>query len=291
MKKIVRLALVFMIILSMLFISSCEVPIDTDSTLYKNAEAMIEALSEDDSATARALFGEACTDEDFNAAYPQLAEFFRGIGEYDVSGLGFYRGITNGISYSNMTLLISAEKGDFQLFVEERSDFPGVLSTFYVSEYENVVDLTPSGPVNVIQIVLLLISALELAFVIWMTVDCAKRKIRKKALWIVIILLANVVFKLALTAGNISFNVAFLFGISSFSVPSAGGFAISISIPIGAIIWLIMRDRIKPIENPSNESQIPYVSASAGASVEPSADTKATEASREAADPHENPEE
>lgn len=253
MKSGFKLATLILVLVAAFSLSACEIPIDTDSTLYKNTEAMIEALVENDKDTARALLGEACSDEDFDEVYPTFVEVFGGIGEYEISGLGFNRGVKNGISYNNMTLLISTEKGELQIFVEERSDIPDVLSSFYVSEYNAAK--APDGSVIVGQIILLLLSIAELGFVIWMTVDCAKRKIRKKALWIILILLANVVFKLTVGAGKISFNLSLFFGISSLSVLNTGGFVISLSVPLGAILWLIMRDRIKPVEKPVLENR------------------------------------
>lgn len=259
MKHIYKVAILIMILVAVIAFSACEIPIDTDSTLYQNTEGMIEALAENDKDAARALLGEACSDEDFNNAYPAFVEVFNGIGEYELSGLGVNRGVKNGISYNNMTLLLSTEKGEFQLFVEERSDIPGVLSSFHISEY-NSAAAAPSGSVIAFQIILFLVSIAELGFVVWMTVDCAKRKIRKKALWIILILLVNVIFKLAVSSSNIRFNLSFFFGTSSLSVLSTGEFAISLSIPLGAILWLIMRDRIKPVEKPVLENLAPDAS-------------------------------
>ena len=94
-----------------------------------------------------------------------------------------------------------------------------------------------------IQITLALVSLASVAFCIWMIIDCAKRKIDKKPLWIIIILLG---FSITYTLGNsvgIRFMLNFVLSISTISRDS-----LSVGAPIGAIVYCIMRKKLTHID-------------------------------------------
>ncbi len=99
--------------------------------------------------------------------------------------------------------------------------------------------------VSVLDPVLAVYSLLVLAFCVWMIVDCARRRVRKKALWILLII-AGVSLSLRVGEyGNVSFMVG-LFLQSSQAWVDFGYLAVGtkLILPVGAVIYFCLRRRI-----------------------------------------------
>ena len=112
----------------------------------------------------------------------------------------------------------------------------------------NVTDVTErSSPVIIIVRVLLILGfAASLALCIWMTVDCVKRPIRFKVLWIILIWV-SVILQVSMIGTSFRFNFSFTviptWGSLQATVSS---FLLRIPVPVGALIYLAVRKKIKP---------------------------------------------
>ena len=112
----------------------------------------------------------------------------------------------------------------------------------------NVTDVTErSSPVIIIVRVLLILGfAASLALCIWMTVDCIKRPIRFKVLWIILIWV-SVILQVSMIGTSFRFNFSFTviptWGSLQATVSS---FLLRIPVPVGALIYLAVRKKIKP---------------------------------------------
>ncbi len=112
----------------------------------------------------------------------------------------------------------------------------------------NVTDVTErSSPVIIIVRVLLILGfAASLALCIWMTVDCVKRPIRFKVLWIILIWV-SVILQFSMIGTSFRFNFSFTV------IPTWGSLLATVSssllripVPVGALIYLAVRKKIKP---------------------------------------------
>ena len=127
-----------------------------------------------------------------------------------------------------------------QVVAHTRSDMEG-LAGFQLIPTEEIQQ-QQSHPATAIFGV---ISLLELTFMIVMLVDCCRHKMKLKALWIVLIILAA--FSAVIQVGNgfsMHFNFNLFFGFTSFTSYGDGAFDLRIMVPIGAIIYLIMRKKL-----------------------------------------------
>ncbi len=100
--------------------------------------------------------------------------------------------------------------------------------------------------------VLIGVSLLVLAFTIWMLVDCIRRPLKRKALWIILILLG---ISLTFTVGPESAHLNFFVGIfAQFSTSTLNmampAMIIRVIIPVGPIIYFCVRKRMTVAAEP-----------------------------------------
>lgn len=112
----------------------------------------------------------------------------------------------------------------------------------------NVTDVTErSSPVIIIVRVLLILGfAASLALCIWMTVDCVKRPIRFKVLWIILIWV-SVILQVSMIGTSFRFNFSFtVIPTWGSLLATVSSFLLRIPVPVGALIYLAVRKKIKP---------------------------------------------
>jgi hypothetical protein len=103
----------------------------------------------------------------------------------------------------------------------------------------------------------LMFGILSFLFIIYTLIVCAKSKINKKWLWIIFILFGFSRLMLNWTTGKVAVSII-AFQLFGFGITSSGLYApwiVSISFPLGAIIFLIKRKNII-IENTSESGNI-----------------------------------
>ncbi len=100
-------------------------------------------------------------------------------------------------------------------------------------------------PSRVLGIVATVVSILFIAFTVWMIVDCARRRIRKKPLWIILII-AGISITLSIGfESNISFFIGLMMQFSRVKMDlSLPGMMIRFVIPVGAIVYFFMRKQL-----------------------------------------------
>lgn len=91
----------------------------------------------------------------------------------------------------------------------------------------------------------LLLTVATFALLIWALVDCLKRNLRRRWLWLLLILFGSVL--LSIVAANTRLNFGFRLGLflsMSRIALSAGSFGAKVIVPVGAIVYLSLRHRI-----------------------------------------------
>lgn len=145
---------------------------------------------------------------------------------------------------SSLTTVVYQAKADTKACAEFKLTYDGDDLLCGV----NVTDVTErSSPVIIIVRVLLILGfAASLALCIWMTVDCVKRPIRFKVLWIILIWF-SVILQFSMIGTSFRFNFSFTV------IPTWGSLLATVSssllripVPVGALIYLAVRKKIKP---------------------------------------------
>lgn len=145
---------------------------------------------------------------------------------------------------SSLTTVVYQAKADTKACAEFKLTYDGEDLLCGI----NVTDVTErSSPVIIIVRVLLILGfAASLALCIWMTVDCVKRPIRFKVLWIILIWV-SVILQVSMIGTSFRFNFTFTV------IPTWGSLLATVSstllripVPVGALIYRAVRKKIKP---------------------------------------------
>ncbi len=233
------LALILVLAVSM---SSCDAGVDEESALYKNVQHMVDALIKNDKDSAREIVADVISDEMFDKAYPGLSEKLDGVLDYQLEILGWRSGSTDKTSYKNANLLLTTDKGDFLIFAEERADYEG-LSVFQMQNYRITGTLASIKESNGWQIALLIVNILEIGFVIYAFVDCARSNIDKKPLLLIFIVLGRILFGIDFSSGA-SFSMKWFFGYTSYVKTTSAGGLLTLAVPVVAIVWFAVKKQL-----------------------------------------------
>ena len=97
------------------------------------------------------------------------------------------------------------------------------------------------------QYFVLILAAVVPIFIIWIVVLCARTKMRRKWLWIIFILLGIIQVKLNWTTGQIGVQpLSFqLFGAGAAKMGLYAPWILTVSFPLGAILFLVKRKRLE----------------------------------------------
>ena len=145
---------------------------------------------------------------------------------------------------SSLTTVVYQAKADTKACAEFKLTYDGEDLLCGV----NVTDVTErSSPVIIIVRVLLILGfAASLALCIWMTVDCVKRPIRFKVLWIILIWV-SVILQVSMIGTSFRFNFFFtVIPTWGSLLATVSSFLLRIPVPVGALIYRAVRKKIKP---------------------------------------------
>lgn len=260
-KKICLLAVVM---LFTLWLTGCKVTVN-DAQIREKAVQMTDALLEGDQAAAYALVADIQSEADFQVVYGQLRDLLADVTTYELEQQGYHKSVRNGQTVVQAEYRMETNADTYILSVQEDSLING-LSRYYITPeqytayvYNGTVDRMSGA--NVFQWIMLVIAAAELGYVIVMLVDCSRRKIKHKGLWIAAIILGALVISISLQGGqfNLKFNIGAILSHSAIVRYGNGLTLYRILIPIGAIAYNILRKKLSiPQEMPceATESEI-----------------------------------
>ena len=230
----------------MTLLCGCTVKED-NARLEPACRAMLDALIAGDADAGYAQISEAVTREEFDAFFAQVAPVLDGKGKYELKSSGWHKNTNNGVT--SVTVTFEATFPDGRVYLVNCTETEGVegLTGFHVQDSkQNITNDTPFG----LRAVFFVLSALFLAFAVWMIVDCVKRKPDGMVLWIVL-LVCTVKLTLTVSGGQIDagLGVGLVLMFSSIAFNSAN-LLVTLSCPIGAIVYFFLRKRL-----PSKKSE------------------------------------
>ncbi len=212
------------------------------------------AATEIDARTITAEFLDLLIQKDYSAAYEYFSgvdkesfyEFcgrmsaeLEGVEEFSLKQTKWSRTTKNGVTYYSYTFEMSTHK-----------DKGYVVETVYLAEDDsfytfNIIGQTALSSTEIMpfKLITIALSLASIGFCVWMVVDCAKRNVRKKALWIILILCG---FAFTVTFGyNFGINFSLMLALPLWQVTSDSlCTSIKASVPLGAIIYCILRNKI-----------------------------------------------
>lgn len=264
MKNIKKILAVFFILLLCFSLASCELETEQGNEIKAQCKIFLDAAISEDAPAARNVLAAEMDEDAFAKAFPIICEYISGVNTYTLTQTGFNSGIDNGLSYYEAIFTMKTNVGNFEVRAMEVEGYEG-LYNFNITSEE---DLNPSytGTItsikgsNAFQILILLFSAVCIAFIIFALIDCCKHKMKYKPLWIIIILFGVVAFTVTLNNTDINFKArvaAMLFSYSYLQIYETGALIFNLSIPVGAIVYFFLRKKLYASATVKEEEQIP----------------------------------
>lgn len=246
MKKIYVFAAI-LLILSAFCLNSCGGDTTISAPEHEDlACAFVDALSKNDIEAVAPLIDEEHfprkdLDDVFNNARQSIGAF----SSYENKGISDYvRSEQNGKTVESAAFRFYTDGADFCVRITR------------IGNSEKICELTigsiQTGGVfsmegaNALQWLVLILGIATIGFTVFAFIDCARRKFKSKGTWCAIILLG--VLRVGFTVNQAGFAPNAGFGLiispSSLLTYSLGGYSLSLIIPVGAIVYLVMRKKL-----------------------------------------------
>lgn len=237
-----RRFLAVLLVLALMLAGCTEEMID-DSAIRADAEVLLAAFMNDDYDACRAVVDASVADADLEAIFPAIAAELADLGDHEMTVVGWNKKLTGDQDQLTVQYLVSGEGGKYYLYVTEVDGLEG-LAGFQIAEAE--ADAEPTDPAGPVHRVFTVVGIAVLCFVAWMVIDCARRKMKRKWLWIPLIVLGAVILTFTVRDGGMSFryNIGFYLGLTSLATYAAGGFQVKLFIPVAAIVYFLKRKQL-----------------------------------------------
>lgn len=259
MKKRVAIIALLCLLLSLAGTASVfRFPRDDDEVRAKTVE-LISALSEKDVRSCRALLSEDhYSNEDISIVINDFSPSLSNLTGYELDAVSRHI-ITdnNGVTTKIVQYLLSTPNSIIYLNAVVRSDYEGLVGFSLLSLQNNdhsapaIFNYSPSAPQFAATVLVLTIGLLEVVYVGWMFTDCLRRRIemKKMILWEALILFGSLILNFSLFRGefNLSFNYSAVNILTTLSIFKDAQFSLKIFLPIGALIYYMRRNSMKPL--------------------------------------------
>ncbi len=251
-------------------LSGCSAVLESveNEQVREYTEQMLNAIIEKDFDTAYSFVEDAYSKDYFAKEYFEMASLLYDVESYELKLIGFknHVNVTNGkkLNTLNSTYQMTENDDKYIVYVATNSDCKK-LSFFDVNAYEST-NLYHTGTINkmsdasTLQWVMLLSNIITIGLTIYAMVDCSKQKIRKKALWLILIILGMVTVALSLSSESLrlNFSLGLFINYSAFIRYGDGSMILRAMIPAGAIVYFIVRSHlIQKASTPPQNTQPP----------------------------------
>ncbi len=253
-KRFLLIAVLLLVIT--LCLSGCSAILESveDTQIRKYTQGMLDAIIAKDFDTAYTFVEDAVTKDVFAREYTRMEALLYDVESYELKFIGFSSNTNfqNGKTFKNTNYTYEMAENDdkYIVYVNTNSDYQK-LSCFDVKAFEST-NLYYTGTINkmgdatAFQWVMLLSNLLTLGIAVFAVIDCAKNKIKLKALWIIIIILGMLTFGVSITSATLraNFSLGLFMNYSSLIKYGDGSLKFSIMLPVGAIVYLILRNTL-----------------------------------------------
>lgn len=231
-----------------------------NAQVRQSTEAMLDALIANDFQAAYALVSGICTEEEFAPTFSQLRELLQDTDSYELSLLYIHTGagVSNGQKYKNISSVYEMTAESEKLIIEVRIDDQIGLTRFYVTPYE-YTDYHYTGTLDKmqgatgVQWLVLLLNVAVMGVALFALVDCCRQKIKKKALWIAVLVLGFVTVgaTVSATGFRLNFNIGWITAYCALVRYGSGTVMLRLMLPAGAIAYFAKRRSLLRQDEPA----------------------------------------
>ena len=228
----------------------------------------LDGVLKDDFLMAYSLFDDIVSGSDFAEFWDYVCDIMENSKSYEIEELGWEFTNYEGVDLFTSSFEVVTDDGKVIQFIVY-IDGEGL---YGMDAYDSTPFVESTKWVSVVNVVMTVISLVLFVVTIWMIIDVAKRKIRNKVLWILLVLF-GFWFEAAIgfEAGYFDFN----FGISllfksakAYTINSAEAIGVRIAAPIGTIVYFFIRKSLSAREEAIAAREAAEAEAKAAAEAE-----------------------
>ena len=238
-----RIVLVIICLLTTFLLTSCLEEMENGNNT-ELGEKFLNSVIDNDYDAAYDLMKNVVSDSDFKDFWVQIEPFAEGATTYEIEQIGWRTNLNNGITTRVSAYQVYFDNDrSFFLQVVTRNDIDGIANIKF-SDVTDFLDYSDTV-LPVVKVVFFVISLLSVAFVVWMFVDCLRRKTKHKVLWAILILV-GITFSIT-TGEESSFRFAIGVMLKTNTIdadPSIRSFITQFFVPVGAIVYLCLRKKL-----------------------------------------------
>ncbi len=242
-RTLTRFGLLFLCLAALLSLCACTADMDVGENTSLSQQFMDHVLADDYDA-AYGMVQATVADGDFRAYWDAIQTVMAGAEAYEIEQIGWHVQRAKGLTTRTTAYQVYPDNGRIVLLrVVTRDDIQGIAGIHF-SDITDFIHET-NAYIPTVQIILWVISGLCVAFTVWMLIDCARRKIKYKALWLILILFGIAITVTVGQSSNFNFSIGLFSNLWSIDAdPGLPAVVTKIVIPLGAILYLCLRKRL-----------------------------------------------
>ncbi len=238
--RLILVALCFLVLLSL---ASCSADMEMGNNTPLG-EQFLSCVLKSDFDSAYAMVQETVGEEDFREYWASILPITKDAASYELEQIGWNVNTSNSLTTLTTAYQVYFDNGKTALLRIVTRDDIGGIAGLHFSDITSFIEVTHKV-LPPVRIVLTAFSLLSVAFVIWMFIDCLRRKMKRKVLWAILVFF-GVTFTLTVgeTAGLRFMIGVMLQGSSIVADPALLSVITKLTFPVGALIYFLMRKKL-----------------------------------------------
>ena len=273
------LPLVLTALILLVTLISCTPDMDVGNNT-ELADQFMDHVIADDYDAAYGMVKATVTDPDFRAYWATVQTVADGSETYEMKQIGWNLNRSNGVTTRTTAYQAELDNGRTVLLRVVTQDGIEGIAGIHFSDITDFLASTEAF-VPTVRVILWVVSALAMAFTVWMLVDCLRRKMKYKVVWAILIFFGLCFTFTVGETSNFSFNVGLFFQTSSIEAdPGLLAVVTKLVIPVGAILYLCLRKKftVDPSKPEGEDLPDPFAPAEADAAAQTETPAPAAEA-------------
>lgn len=244
------------------------------------ADQFMDHVIADDYDAAYGMVKATVSDPDFRAYWTTVQTVADGAEAYEMKQIGWNLNRSKGVTTRTTAHQAELDNGRTVLLRVVTQDGIEGIAGIHFSDITDFLASTEAF-VPTVRVILWVVSALAVAFTVWMLVDCLRRKMKYKVVWAILIFFGLCFTFTVGETSNFSFNVGLFFQTSSIEAdPGLLAVVTKLVIPVGAILYLCLRKKftVEPSKPEGEDLPDPFAPAEADAAAQTETPAPAAEA-------------
>lgn len=230
------------------------------------AAQFVDALIANDADAALSAMCSDVTMVQLLSAFPQVCAMLPDTDEYTLVPTYFSTKTENDITTINVVFTLTMGEQFFNLTTRQITGQEGLTNVHLQPMDADAVLPAATGKSNGLDAADIVICLLRLAcaaIMLWAMVDCERHKVKRKWLWMLLILLGDVTLTILGADGKLGLQLLFTPALPEFSFVQTvqGGFTLQVGCPIGPLVYLLCRRKLIAPPTDSTEAMPSEVSS------------------------------